>query len=214
MISHRRKDTQEGSVSLSEEKSDRANIDEKWNFNRREEGSSEESGSSESSSSDRWKNNRYQKRRERNSSGGKRNDGDGRSSSSSSVSNNDPDDDEFREYLESLSEKEKNYKEIRYVLEHYRTDDYCKKLYEWNRDKYFVWKGKLKLKKEILGKKTNLKKDELLHVCNIPKNSGQNEIRNCLRDCLSTKDKFTFTIKVIIINKQETTNNEGNILHN
>lgn len=218
-----RKDSEE--ESSTEEKSDRANIRGKWNSNHRRknrrgenssesQGSTEESDSSESNSSDR-SNNRHQKRRERNSRGGKRK-RDKHSSSSSSESDDDSGEDEFRDYLENLSEKEKNYREIRYVLEHYHTDDYCKKLYEWNRDKYLTWKRKLEAKKEILRQEKNLKEDKLLRICNISKNSDQreNQIRNCLRDCLSTNNRFIFMINVVINKPETTTINAGNILHN
>lgn len=181
---------------------------------------SDSSDSSSASSSDK-SNKKHQKRRESNSIDRKKkddsqgNDGDKSSSSSSSSessSDSSSSEEDFEEYLKKSLNKKKNYKEIKHILKHYKTNVQYGKLYEWNRCRYLEWKRKIDLKKKIIKAKKNLHTDKLMSICNILEDSDQHEdqIRKCVRDYLSTKDEFIFVTDLSLIRLLSSDENKAN----
>lgn len=181
---------------------------------------SDSSDSSSDNSSDK-SNKKHQKRRESNSIDRKKkddsqgNDGDKSSSSSSSSessSDSSSSEEDFEEYLKKSLNKKKNYKEIKDILKHYKTNVQYGKLYEWNRRRYLEWKRKIDLKKKIIKAKKNLHTDKLMSICNILEDSDQHEdqIRKCVRDYLSTKDEFIFVTDLSLIRLLSSDENKVN----
>lgn len=181
---------------------------------------SDSSDSSSDNSSDK-SNKKHQKRRESNSIDRKKkddsqgNDGDKSSSSSSSSessSDSSSSEEDFEEYLKKSLNKKKNYKEIKDILKHYKTNVQYGKLYEWNRHRYLEWKRKIDLKKKIIKAKKNLHTDKLMSICNILEDSDQHEdqIRKCVRDYLSTKDEFIFVTDLSLIRLLSSDENKVN----
>lgn len=181
---------------------------------------SDSSDSSSDNSSDK-SNKKHQKRRESNSIDRKKkddsqgNDGDKSSSSSSSSessSDSSSSEEDFEEYLKKSLNKKKNYKEIKDILKHYKTNVQYGKLYEWNKRRYLEWKRKIDLKKKIIKAKKNLHTDKLMSICNILEDSDQHEdqIRKCVRDYLSTKDEFIFVTDLSLIRLLSSDENKVN----
>lgn len=181
---------------------------------------SDSSDSSSASSSDK-SNKKHQKHRESNSTDRKKkddsqvNDSDKSSSSSSSSessSESSSSEEDFKEYLKKSLNEKKNYKEIKYVLKHYKTNVQYRKLYEWNRRRYLEWKRKIDLKKKIIKAKKNLDTDKLMSICNILEDSDQHEdqIRKCVKDYLSTKDEFNFVTDLSLIRLLSSDENKVN----